>query len=247
MQSFLPNLSPFNIERPIEGNASFMLAWQLKGKHVVVVGGGREAASRIFFCLDASAKVTVIAPLQGRHPSVQDKIDKGLVQVRDREFQDEDLQTPYPGLENKWAVDMVLSCIDDHEESKRIAQVASTLRIPVNCADIPELCDFYFMAQYRNASLQIAVSTNGGGPRLGARIRNDIVASLNPAIPRAVTCTGEIRAKIRAVDEQERNASGAKALASRMGWVSRFCDMWSYEQLAALEDPRFSMDVLDAF
>ncbi|KAJ3333877.1 Bifunctional dehydrogenase and ferrochelatase, partial [Kappamyces sp. JEL0680] len=109
------------------------------------------------------------------------------------------------------------------------------------------LCDFYFMAQCRFDQLQIAVSTNGGGPRLGARIRNDIVAALDSSVPKAVVCTGQIRSKIRAVDEEERRSTGPKALLSRMGWVSRFCDSWTYDQLAALEDPRIAQDVVDAF
>jgi uroporphyrin-III C-methyltransferase len=121
--------------------------------------------------------------------------------------------------------------------------LARSKRIPVNCADIPELCDFYFMAQYRSEKLQIAVSTNGGGPRLGARIRNNIVESLDINTPKAVTLIAQIRDKIRAVDA----AQNKSVIENRMGWVSRFCDKWSLLELTTLEDPLVVDDVVNAF
>ena len=223
-----PNPPASAVNRKIIGNGSFLLAYQLKGKHCLVIGGGREAANRTFFALDASAQVTVIAP-GPRHLAVQHRIDSGLVAGVDREFMDSDLETTFAEfsgsgdykLQDKGihAVDMVLVCIDDHAESRRIATLARKSRIPVNCADIPELCDFYFMAQYRDQELQIAVSTNGGGPRLGARIRNDIVAHLNPSTPQAVSSVGNVRTAIRTIDKVENNDDGSNldTLKSRMG------------------------------
>lgn len=217
------NLPASSKSRPIQGNGSFLVAYQLKEKHVVVVGGGREAANRTFFALDSSANVTVISPAENMHPAVRHRIDLGLIDCREREFLDIDLETEFKNGSQEvestsiHAVDMVLVCIDDHKESERIAKLARKLRIPVNCADIPELCDFYFMAQYREKDIQIAISTNGGGPRLGARIRNDIVANLNPSVPMAVSCVAGIRQKIRKVDTEEKKANGLKELSSRMG------------------------------
>ncbi|KAJ3323103.1 hypothetical protein HDV06_002115 [Boothiomyces sp. JEL0866] len=227
------NQPAHSVSRPIIGNGSFLLAYQLKNKHVLVVGGGREAAIRTFFALDASANVTVIAPKENRHPAVEQRISHGLVRVIDRKFEEQDLELRWEGSTEGHAVDMVLCTIDDHQESRKIALLARAKRIPVNCADIPELCDFYFMAQYRNEELQVAVSTNGGGPRLGARIRNTIVENLNPATPKAVTTVAKIRSGIREIS----SGKSSQEIKKRMGWVTRFCDTWSIEQLAAANDP----------
>lgn len=124
--------------------------------------------------------------------------------------------------------------------------LARKSRIPVNCADIPDLCDFYFMAQFRQEQFQFAVSTNGGGPRLGARIRSEIVGSLSDDIPKAVTLVGKLREKIRATSRKVYPDS-VETIQSRMGWVSRFCDSWSWKQLCALDDESLQTEVIDSF
>jgi uroporphyrin-III C-methyltransferase len=242
------NINPpaSSASRPIEGGASFLVGYQLAQRHVLVIGGGKEAANRTFFALDSDAFVTVIAP-PPLHPAVQARYQKGLLRWINREFIASDLEMPWKTVTNsEWPVDMVLGCIDDHQESRRIALLCRSKRIPVNCADIPELCDFYFMAQFRQEKLQIAVSTNGCGPRVGVRIRNRIVQNLDPSTPKAVTMIGKLREKIRTVDETELSV-GSQGIQSRMGWVSRFCDSWSFKQLTSLEDPVVMEEIIDCF
>lgn len=140
-----PNKPASDPTREIKGGASMMIAYQLENKHVLIVGGGKEAANRTFFALDAGALVTLISPSSTLHPAVKARIELGLLNYKDRKFKPDDLTTPFPNrhhIDNgctQWDVDMVLSCIDDHLESRKIAILARNLRIPVNCADIPDL------------------------------------------------------------------------------------------------------------
>ena len=67
-------ISASNPSRPIQGGASLIVGLQLKGKHVLVVGGGKEAASRCFFALDADALVTVVSPLLELHQGVRKRM-----------------------------------------------------------------------------------------------------------------------------------------------------------------------------
>jgi uroporphyrin-III C-methyltransferase len=243
----LPNPPASAATRPIIGGGSFLVGYQLKEKHVLVIGGGKEAANRTFFALDADAFVTVISP-GPLHPAVEARHRKGLLRWINRDFQDSDLEMEWETeTSSPWPVDMVLGCIDDHVESRRIALLCRSKRIPVNCADIPELCDFYFMAQFRQEQLQIAVSTNGGGPRLGVRIRNAIVEKLDPNTPKAVTMIGKLREQIRKVDDEELKRFGTNAIESRMGWVSRFCDSWTLKQLTTLDNPQVMQEIIDCF
>jgi hypothetical protein len=39
-----PNQPASSVSRPIEGGASFLVGYQLKKKHVLIIGGGKEAA-----------------------------------------------------------------------------------------------------------------------------------------------------------------------------------------------------------
>jgi siroheme synthase (precorrin-2 oxidase/ferrochelatase) len=71
--------------------------------------------------------------------------------------------------------------------------------------------------------LQIGVSTNGGGPRLGARIRDSIVRNLDPETPASVIAISRMRGKFRKVDE-DMNLSGPMVIESRGKWISKFCD-----------------------
>ncbi|KAI9014964.1 tetrapyrrole methylase [Gaertneriomyces semiglobifer] len=216
--------------RKVNGGASFLIGWRLSGKHVLVVGGGKEASGRVFFALDADARVSLVCPTSGLNPEVATRIHNGEVVHIDRDFVDEDLD----------GVDMVLSCIDDHRESRRIALLARAKRIPVNCADIPDLCDFYFFAQHRDGPIQFGVSTNACGPRLGARLR-DMLASALPANARAaVEKVGQLRARVRATDPNP------ESCAKRMRWLSQLCDSWSFEEMAALNDHKMN-EALDAY
>ncbi|KAJ3038658.1 hypothetical protein HDV00_000406 [Rhizophlyctis rosea] len=220
-------MPPRGSSRKVTGGGSLIVGYRLANKHVLIVGGGKEASGRVFFALDADAIVTIICPLSGLNEEVAERVLAGEIVHVDREFQDDDLWRRNERNENT-LVDMVLSCIDNHEESRRIAVLCRQYRIPVNCADIPDLCDFYFMAQHRDGDLQIGVSTNGCGPRLGARLRDHVRDSLPPRVGEAVKKVGELRGKVRTVfpDMTE------EAVNRRMRWLSALCNEWSYEELA---------------
>ncbi|KAF9354110.1 hypothetical protein BGX26_008071 [Mortierella sp. AD094] len=83
---------------PIRPGASLILAWQVKQKHVVIIGGGFVAAGRFVNVLEADAKVTVICPEDEKlsetvHQHLQGHPDSTRL-VR-RAFQDSDLTTRF--------------------------------------------------------------------------------------------------------------------------------------------------------
>lgn len=94
---------------------------------------------------------------------------------------------------------MLLVAIDDPEASTAIWKLAKERKIPVNIADVPPECDFYFGSTYRNGPLQIMVSTNGRGPRMASTLRKTITADLPPYIGDAIDNVGRLRAKLRLV------------------------------------------------
>lgn len=98
-----------------------------------------------------------------------------------------------------------------------IARVCRAYRIPVNVADMPALCDFYFASTHRfvdpttgaKSSMQLGVTANGEGCRLVSRIRREAVAALPKELGGAVMRVGRLR---RLAREQERKAEGAGAV-----------------------------------
>ena len=192
-----------------DGGGAFLVAWQLAGKRVLVVGGGEVSSGRIRNVLVADALVTLIAPADSLHPSTRFFVDHSdRVTYHDRLFAGED------DLEG---VDMVLTAIDDVEESRRICSLCRERKIPVNAADIPPLCDFYFGSQVRRGPLQVLISTNGNGPKLANIIKTRIEAALPVNVGRAVENVGVLRSKLREVAP----GTGGDVSKRRMQWMSK--------------------------
>lgn len=141
-----------------------------KEQHVLIVGGGDVGASRLYHVLCASPRrVTLVCPAAGLAPQT-----RALIALRpevvthvDRAFSAQDDIAAAEGL------DMVLGCIPSDAESRQIALAARELKVPVNCADVPALCDFYFGAVVRDSTgaFTLLLSTGGGAPRLARRVR----------------------------------------------------------------------------
>ncbi|KAI9275478.1 tetrapyrrole methylase [Phascolomyces articulosus] len=204
--------------QPIEGGGSLVVAYRIADKNVLIVGGGNVASQRIKSAKIADAKITVVAPAQGLNDEVQYRINTNEVVWIDRPFQDADLDN----------ADMVLTALDDHEESLRIGHLCRERRIPVNVADVPPMCDFYFMSQHRDGPVQIAVSTNGKGPKLANMIRTIVSEALPSNIGMVVKYMGELRAKVREWEPAIENSE------KRMGWVTRLCEQWGLQQMDRL-------------
>lgn len=207
----------------VQGGGSLILAWQIKAKNVLVVGGGEVAAGRILNCLNADAAVTVICPSSGLNPEVAHRVSSGQVTHIDRKFQPGDLDPDKN-------VNMVLTAIDDPEASTQIWKLCRERRIAANIADVPPECDFYFGSVHRDGPLQVMVSTNGKGPRLAASIRKQIAATLPKNAGAAVDKVGRLRAMLRKIEP------GPEAVASRMGWMIKVSDEYSWEAFCDLNE-----------
>lgn len=198
--------------------ASFLVAWQLKEKKVLIVGAGTVAFSRITRAIESEAIVTVISP--SAHDHVKGFSERGDLLWIQREFKDADISDFKP--------DMVLVAINNMTVSTSIAKECRMKNIPVNVADVPDMCDFYFMSEHRDGPLQIGVSTNGHGPALAIRVRKNIQASLPKDCGQAIEKIGNLRMKLRSVDSDPNNAN------KRMPWMSYICKNWPIEHLAHL-------------
>ncbi|KOS23173.1 Siroheme biosynthesis protein met8 [Escovopsis weberi] len=204
----------------VQPGGSLMLAWRIKDKNVLVVGGGEVAAGRILSCLNADAKVTVVCPFAGLNDEVAFRIAEKQVAHVDRLFEPRDLDR----------ADMVLVAVDDPAASTVIWKLCKERRVPANIADVPAECDFYFGSVHRDGPLHVMVSTTGRGPRLAALLRRLIASRLPPNIGNAIEAVGELRTRLRRV------APSPDDSQKRMRWMTKVSDAYDWENLSELTD-----------
>ena len=203
---------------------SLLIAWQLKDKHVLIVGGGDVAAQRINSILVTDAHITLVAPSDGLNQRTRQFIaaHPSRITYFDRLFS---------GADELNNVDMVLTALDDAEVSREIVELCRAARIPVNAADIPHLCDFYFGAQIKDGPLQIMISTSGSGPRMAGLIRDKLKEGLTGVEGSAIQKIGELRELLK----ERAPGIGGEVGKRRMKWMSNICNAWDMEDLVLLD------------
>ncbi|MCB9681118.1 MAG: uroporphyrinogen-III C-methyltransferase [Alphaproteobacteria bacterium] len=220
--SRVPNVAP------AVGGGSLMVAWQLRGRSVLVVGGGSVAAGRVRLALEADARVRVVAPALGAE--LRHRWSLGEVAWRPAPFEAADLDD----------VDLVLACLDDEDVSATIADACRARRIPVNCADQPERCDFWLTSVHRDGPLQIALSTNGEAPALGARLLRELARHVPADARAAIEAFGTLRQRVRAHDP------APDASRRRMRWLTDVARRSAWRALATLDGATVD-HLLDAY
>lgn len=210
--------------------SSFLLAWRLEHKKVLLIGGGLVASGRLYYLLEAGCHVTLISPRDKLHPETAYRID--VSNSSDITYLDRTYVGPDEDDIKVQDFDMVLTAIDQVGLSSLICTACRAHRVPVNVADVPPECDFYFGSQLRRGPLQIMVSTSGRGPKIASLIRKRIEDSLPADIERSIDSVGKLRAELRKRAPGTGGAMGQR----RMNWMIQVCDRWSLDQLALMTD-----------
>jgi siroheme synthase-like protein len=154
---------------------------KLAGRQVVVVGGGRVAASKLDGLRRSGADVTVVAP------EVQPAIREAGVRVHERAFHVSD-------LDDAWFVVAAAT----PEVNREVAREAERRRIFVNAVDDPPNASAYLGGVLRRGGVTIAVSTNGDAPALAGVLRESLDAVLPADLDRWTECARRIRGEWKA-------------------------------------------------
>ena len=136
--------------------------FDVAGRLCVVVGGGEVAVRKVESLQEAGARVTVVSSRLS--PPLQAVVERGLVTHIARDYAPGDI---------KGSV-LVYAATDDPGLHRELAAEARSLGIPINVADVPELCSFIAPAVVKRGALQIAISTGGASPAFAARIRREL-------------------------------------------------------------------------
>ena len=166
--------------------AWFAAFLDLRGRVVVVVGGGGIGAGKVETLLRAGALVTVVSPAMCE-PLAQ-RAREGAVTHRAKRFEPGDLA----------GAALAIGATDDAAVNAAVAAAARALAIPVNVADDPSLSTFIMPAVVDRGPVQIAVSTGGASPVVAARIAERVGAAVPPAFGRLAALAREYRAAAKA-------------------------------------------------
>ena len=149
----------------------------LESRRVVLVGGGRVAASKLESLLTAGARVTVVAP------EIHPEIEREGVKILRRAFEDHD-------LDGAW---WVVAAAPPHV-NRQVQAAAETRRVFVNAVDDPRHATAFLGGVVRRDGVTIAISTDGRAPALAGLLRE----ALDAWLPR------ELDAWMKASDEARR-------------------------------------------
>jgi len=143
------------------------LSFDLTGKKILLVGGGRAALEKFNQLCRTGCDLRIITPalcpeletaLAAQHAS--------RITLETRQFLPADIDGAY----------MVFSAVDDTEAAQKIFELCRTRGILINSADDKARCDFFTNALIDRGSVQLSVSTNGRFAGLSAILKRHLEA-----------------------------------------------------------------------
>lgn len=163
----------------------FPLFADLRGRPVLVVGGGAVAGRKVQALLEAGARVTVGAP--ALDAQLKALAERGRIDHRDGGFEP-------CWLDGVW---LVIAATDDERINRAVAQAANARRVLVNVVDGAEASSFHVPARVRRGLLQVAISSGGAAPMLATHVRGKIETVLDDALVPLVELLARERKRIR--------------------------------------------------
>ncbi len=154
----------------------------LKGRNVLVAGGGDIAARKIDLLLRAGANVNVVAPVLC-----------AALQQLNREEKILHLEERYDEQLLLQGITLVIAATDDEEVNREVSEDAQALGLPVNVVDQPQLCTFILPSIIDRSPVTVAISTGGASPVLGRILR----AHLESLIPASYGKLAELARRFR--------------------------------------------------
>lgn len=147
----------------------FPLYFDMQGTRVGVIGGGETALQKIRLLLKTPAEITVIAP----------ELEDDLVELVDQNRMNWLEASPDEALLRGFDL---LYAADDEGVNKKVADMATSLNIPLNVVDEPSLCNFITPALVDRAPLTVAIGTEGAAPVLAQQVKARIEQMLSPNV-----------------------------------------------------------------
>lgn len=166
----------------------------LKGRSVLLVGGGEVALRKGRLLADAGAVLRVVSPQIDAQLLSMAAASHGQGELRG--YQETDLT----------GVCLVIAATDDQALNAQVSQHAQARGIPVNAVDAPALCSVIFPAIVDRSPLIVAITSGGDAPVLARLIRAKIETWIPAAYGQLAGLSKRFRAQVKGLfpDVQQR-------------------------------------------
>jgi precorrin-2 dehydrogenase / sirohydrochlorin ferrochelatase len=187
--------------------ARFPILFDVDGRLVVVVGGGRVAERRARELLAAGAVVRVVSPEVGA--GLAGLAATGALTVEPRRYRHGDLA----------GAALAVAATDDPAVNRRVAADGRDSGVLVNRADAPDEGGFSVPAVLRRGDLTVAVATAGRAPGLAGAVRRRLEGEFGPEWADLVDLLAADRASLPGAADE---AAWAELLTPEvLDWVRR--------------------------
>lgn len=192
--------------------AYFPIFIEIEKKKCLVVGGGKVALRKVETLLRYDAQVHVVS----REICTEIRALLPPENIYEGEL------LPSPGDTNagellpecswgpEWSLQehftgaaLVVAATGSRKVNHRVAQFCRERRIPVNVADAPEECTFFFPAVVKKGDISIGVNTGGKSPAVSSQVRRDIEKAIPDYYEAIADQLGVLREYVKSHVERE--------------------------------------------
>jgi uroporphyrin-III C-methyltransferase / precorrin-2 dehydrogenase / sirohydrochlorin ferrochelatase len=162
------------------------LAFDLKNRPCLIVGGGSIATRKARLLKKAEARIVVVAPdttAELRQLGLQSGGEYFVGRYQADLLKD---------------VEMVVAATNDNAVNAKVSADARALKLPVNVVDSPDLCTFTFPSIVERGPVSIGISSGGSAPVLTRMLRAQLETLLSPGLGAIAELSGRVRDKVKA-------------------------------------------------
>jgi uroporphyrin-III C-methyltransferase / precorrin-2 dehydrogenase / sirohydrochlorin ferrochelatase len=162
---------------------TFPMFLQMAGRHVVIVGGGEQAAQKARLMLKTEARLVLVAP----------ELDAELAALVAKGRAEQVVTLSVEVFRNAALVFIATGCVGYDYAAHALAKVAGAV---VNVVDRPALCDATTPSIVDRDPVVVAISTEGTAPVLARQIKSKVETLLEPALGELAALAGRLRPEV---------------------------------------------------
>ncbi len=159
----------------------YPLELELRGRSVLLVGGGKVAARKLPELLACGASITMVAPVLT--PAARRLLPS--LDWQRREFRAQDVEGRH----------LVFACTDRPAVNAAVAKACRARGIPCNRADAADRGDFIVPGVIRRGDVTLAISTGGRAPGVTRHLKRKLGAVVGPEWDAVANWVASLRKK----------------------------------------------------
>ncbi len=167
------------------GEGAIPLFRQCSDRPCLVIGGGEVAYRKAAWLLACGAAVRALAiQFEPRWQELERSYPEKLILWQ---------EAYEPGKLDLNEYMLIFAACGDEKVNRSVCEQAKAANVPLNVADVPEMCDFFVPATIQRGRLRIAVSTDGTCPALAGYLRRRLEKQLPEWYGELTEALGKVR------------------------------------------------------